>query len=155
MACGTGLREDAKYCDVCSAAVGSAAEPAEYKQVTVLFADVVHSMDIAAAVGAERLREIMTELVNRAARVVQRYGGTADKFTGDGIMALFGAPAALEDHAFRARVYPPGNPRRSQDPRQLGEATRRCRVATADRAEFRRSDRRSARLESIRLYRCG
>jgi adenylate cyclase len=70
--------------------------------VTVLFADVVHSMDIAAAVGAERLREIMTELVNRATVVVERYGGTVDKFTGDGIMAVFGAPVALEDHAFRA-----------------------------------------------------
>jgi class 3 adenylate cyclase len=68
----------------------------------VLFADVVHSMDIAAAVGAERLREIMTELVDRASAVVQRYGGTVDKFTGDGIMAVFGAPAALEDHAIRA-----------------------------------------------------
>ena len=70
--------------------------------MTVLFADVVHSMDIAAAVGAERLREIMAELVNRAAMVVQRYGGTVDKFTGDGIMAVFGAPVALEDHAVRA-----------------------------------------------------
>ena len=70
--------------------------------MTVLFADVVHSMDIAAAVGAERLREIMAELVNRAAVVVQRYGGTVDKFTGDGIMAVFGAPVALEDHAVRA-----------------------------------------------------
>ncbi len=80
----------------------SAAHPAEYKQVTVLFADVVGSMDIAAAVGAERLREIMTELVTRAAAVVQRYSGTVDKFTGDGIMAVFGAPAALEDHALRA-----------------------------------------------------
>jgi len=68
----------------------------------VLFADVVHSMDIAAAVGAERLREIMAELVNRASSVVQGYGGTVDKFTGDGIMAVFGAPVALEDHAFRA-----------------------------------------------------
>ena len=48
--------------------------------MTVLFADVVHSMDIAAAVGAERLREIMTDLVNRAAVVVQRYGGTVGKF---------------------------------------------------------------------------
>ena len=70
--------------------------------MTVLFADVVHSMDIAAAVGPERLREIMAELVDRAAAVVKRYGGTVDKFTGDGIMAVFGAPVALEDHAFRA-----------------------------------------------------
>ena len=70
--------------------------------MTVLFADVVHSMDMAAAVGPERLREIMAELVNRATAVVQRYGGTVDKFTGDGIMAVFGAPAALEDHALRA-----------------------------------------------------
>jgi adenylate cyclase len=70
--------------------------------VTVLFADVVHSMDIAAAVGAERLREIMAELLDRSAAVVKRYGGTVDKFTGDGIMAVFGAPIALEDHAFRA-----------------------------------------------------
>ena len=67
--------------------------------MTVLFADVVHSMDIAAAVGPERLREIMAELFDRCAAVVQRYGGTVDKFTGDGIMAIFGAPVALEDHA--------------------------------------------------------
>ncbi len=70
--------------------------------MTVLFADVVHSMDIAAAVGAERLREIMTELVDRCAAVVRRYGGTLDKFTGDGVMAVFGAPLALEDHAIRS-----------------------------------------------------
>ena len=73
---------------------------AEYKQVTVLFADVVRSMDIAAALDMERLREIMTELLERSAAVAQRYGGTVE-YTGDGVMALFGAPVALEDHAFR------------------------------------------------------
>ena len=100
--CGTELPPNSKFCNECGAAVATATTPAEYKQVTVLFADVVHSMDIAATVGAERLREIMTELVGRAAAVVQRYGGTVDKFTGDGIMAVFGAPVALEDHATRA-----------------------------------------------------
>src|SRR6516225_8561259 len=100
--CGIELPQNAKFCLECGAAVSTAAKPAEYKQVTVLFADVVHSMDIAATVGAERLREIMTDLADRCAEVVQRYGGTVDKFTGDGIMAVFGAPAALEDHAIRA-----------------------------------------------------
>src|SRR6516164_10574249 len=101
-ACGVELRDGDKFCHECGASVTVSHKPAEYKQVTVLFADVVHSMDIAAAVGAERLREIMTELVDRATAVVKRYGGTVDKFTGDGIMAVFGAPAALEDHAVRA-----------------------------------------------------
>ena len=100
--CGTEPRENARFCDGCGSPIALATERAEYKQVTVLFADVVHSMDIAAAVGAERLREIMAELANRCAAVVQRYGGTVDKFTGDGIMAVFGAPVALEDHAIRA-----------------------------------------------------
>lgn len=101
-ACATELRAAAKFCFECGASAASTHRPAEYKQVTVLFVDVVHSMDIASAVGAERLREIMTELFNRCAAVVQRYGGTVDKFTGDGIMVVFGAPMALEDHAFRA-----------------------------------------------------
>ena len=80
-----------------------ATRSAEYKQVTVLFADVVRSMDIAATLDIERLREIMTEFVERSAAVVQRYGGTVEH-TGDGVMAIFGAPVALEDHAFRACV---------------------------------------------------
>ncbi|HTI75117.1 MAG TPA: AAA family ATPase, partial [Mycobacterium sp.] len=100
--CGTEPLSDARFCHGCGSAVAASDTPAEYKQVTVLFADVVHSMSIAAAVGAERLREIMAELVNRAMGVVQRYGATVDQFTGDGIMAVFGAPVALEDHALRA-----------------------------------------------------
>jgi len=62
---------------------------------------VVRSMDIAAALDMERLREVMTNLLERAAAVLRRYGGTVE-YNGDGVMALFGAPIALEDHAFRA-----------------------------------------------------
>jgi len=100
--CGTEPLENARFCHGCGSPVQDGDTHAEYKQVTVLFADVVHSMDIGATLGAERLREIMTNLVDRASAVVQQYGGTVDKFTGDGIMAVFGAPVALEDHAVRA-----------------------------------------------------
>lgn len=91
--CGTETLDNARFCHHCGAPVRDGASRAEYKQVTVLFADVVRSMDIAATVGTERLREIMVDLANRCAAVVRRYGGTVDKFTGDGIMAVFGAPA--------------------------------------------------------------
>jgi class 3 adenylate cyclase len=100
--CGTELPPDSRFCNKCGSPVAQATQSAEYKQVTVLFTDVVHSMDIAAAVGAEQLREIMAQLADRCAAVVQRYGGTVNQFTGDGIMAVFGAPVALEDHAVRA-----------------------------------------------------
>ena len=100
-ACGTGLRDGAKFCSDCGAPTAISGDGAKYKQVTVLFADVVRSMDLAAAVDMERLREIMSELVERLARIVRRYGGTVE-YNGDGVMALFGAPLALEEHASRA-----------------------------------------------------
>src|SRR6202040_1052529 len=100
--CGTEPLENARFCHGCGSPVQDGNTRAEYKQVTVLFADVVRSMDIAAAVGAERLREVMADVADRCATVVQRFGGTVDKFTGDGVMAVFGAPVALEDHAVRA-----------------------------------------------------
>jgi class 3 adenylate cyclase len=121
--------EDARFCHSCGSPITATTRPAEYKQVTVLFADVVHSMDIAAVVDAERLREIMTELFDRTAKVVHRYGGTVDKFTGDGVMALFGAPVA------------PGGPRAAGMLGRLGYPARdcpdrRCRNATASGPEL-------------------
>ena len=99
--CGAELRAGDKFCHGCGSPVAEPDTHAEYKQVTVLFADVVRSMAIAAALDVERLREIVTELVERSAAVVCRYGGSVE-FTGDGVMAVFGAPVALEDHAVRA-----------------------------------------------------
>ena len=74
--CGTEPLEDARFCHGCGSPVQDAGIRAEYKQVTVLFADVVRSMDLAAAVGAERLREIMADVAGRYAAVVRRYDGT-------------------------------------------------------------------------------
>ena len=76
--CGTEPLENARFCHSCGSPIDDSDAHAEYKQVTVLFADVVHSMYIASVVGAERLREIMAELVNITTAVVKRYGGTVE-----------------------------------------------------------------------------
>lgn len=102
--CGNDLRARSRFCDVCGSPLAPLTATGEHKHVTVLFADVVGSMRLAAELDPERLREIMNDLFNRSATVVQRYHGTMDKFTGDGLMALFGAPMALEDHALRACI---------------------------------------------------
>jgi class 3 adenylate cyclase/tetratricopeptide (TPR) repeat protein len=74
----------------------------ERKQVTVLFADVKGSMDLAERQDPEQWRRIMQGFFSILADEVRRFEGTVDKFTGDGIMAVFGAPIAHEDHARRA-----------------------------------------------------
>src|SRR6266536_3137720 len=79
-----------------------AALEGERKQVTVLFADVKGSMDLAEKVDPEEWYRIMDRLFQILSDGVHRFEGTVDKFTGDGIMAIFGAPIAHEDHARRA-----------------------------------------------------
>ncbi len=74
----------------------------ERKQVTVLFADVMGSMDLAEQQDPEEWRKIMRRFFSILAEAVERFDGTVDKFTGDGIMAVFGAPVAYEDHPRRA-----------------------------------------------------
>jgi adenylate cyclase len=77
-------------------------DEAERKQVTVLFADVSGSMDLAEQQDPEEWRKVMQRFFSILAAAVTKFEGTVDKFTGDGIMAVFGAPIAHEDHARRA-----------------------------------------------------
>ncbi len=74
----------------------------ERKQVTVLFADVKGSMDLAEQVDAEAWHGILDRFFQILTEGVHRFEGTVNQYTGDGIMALFGAPIAHEDHAQRA-----------------------------------------------------
>src|SRR5262249_31686987 len=79
-----------------------AALEGERKQVTVLFADLKGSMELLADRDPEEARKILDPVLERMIEGVHRYEGTVNQVMGDGIMALFGAPVAHEDHAVRA-----------------------------------------------------
>jgi class 3 adenylate cyclase len=79
-----------------------AALEGERKQVTVLFADLKGSMELLADRDPEEARKILDPVLERMMDAVHRYEGTVNQVMGDGIMALFGAPVAHEDHAVRA-----------------------------------------------------
>ena len=74
----------------------------ERKQVTVLFADLKGSMELLADRDPEEARQLLDPVLERMMAAVHRYEGTVNQVMGDGIMALFGAPIAHEDHALRA-----------------------------------------------------
>ncbi len=106
--CGQESAPHAKFCVQCAAPLPAAvaAERAggedERRRVTVLFADIVSSMQLVASRDAEDARAILEPVVHAMMEAVHRYGGTVNQNLGDGIMALFGAPLAHEDHALRA-----------------------------------------------------
>jgi class 3 adenylate cyclase len=79
-----------------------AALEGERKQVTVLFADLKSSMELLADRDPEEARQLLDPVLERMMAAVHRYEGTVNQVMGDGIMALFGAPIAHEDHAVRA-----------------------------------------------------
>jgi class 3 adenylate cyclase len=79
-----------------------AALEGERKQVTVLFADLKGSMELLADRDPEEARNLLDPVLERMMEAVHHYEGTVNQVMGDGIMALFGAPVAHEDHAVRA-----------------------------------------------------
>ena len=82
-----------------------AALEGERKQVTVLFADLKASMELLADRDPEEARKILDPVLEMMMEAVHRYEGTVNQVMGDGIMALFGAPVAHEDHAVRACLF--------------------------------------------------
>jgi class 3 adenylate cyclase/tetratricopeptide (TPR) repeat protein len=128
-ACGRPNPSDASFCNGCGQRLRDAAPPAsperaprdytpkhlaekilhgksalegERKQVTVLFADVKGSMDLSEQVDAEEWHRVLNRFFEILTDGVHRFEGTVNQYTGDGIMALFGAPITHEDHAQRA-----------------------------------------------------
>src|SRR6267143_4765333 len=76
--------------------------PGEMRQVTVLFCGIVGSTPLSERLGPEAMRDLVSSFLESGLAEVHRYGGSAPQFTGDGFMALFGAPVTYEDHVQRA-----------------------------------------------------
>jgi class 3 adenylate cyclase/tetratricopeptide (TPR) repeat protein len=124
--CGRDLPAGARFCDGSGTALGApadrdaasprsvpghladkilrtrAAMEGERKHVTVLFGDVKGSMELVAERDPEEARGLLDGVLERMMEAIHRYDGTVNQLMGDGVMALFGAPLALEDHAVRA-----------------------------------------------------
>ncbi len=101
--CGAENREGARFCDACGAALAEAAPVREVRKVvTVLFCDVTGSTALGERIDPESLRHVMARYFETAKAIVERHGGTVEKFIGDAVMAVFGVPAVHEDDALRA-----------------------------------------------------
>jgi class 3 adenylate cyclase/tetratricopeptide (TPR) repeat protein len=101
--CGHENSEGAKFCEECGFSFASAARAREQrKTVTVLFCDVTGSTSLGESVDPEALRGLLARYFERMKAIVDRHGGTVEKFIGDAVMAVFGVPVLHEDDALRA-----------------------------------------------------
>jgi len=101
--CGAENRPGARFCDSCGAPLAAAAPAREVRKVvTVLFCDVTGSTALGERIDPESLRHVMARYFETARAVVERHGGSVEKFIGDAVMAVFGVPAVHEDDALRA-----------------------------------------------------
>jgi class 3 adenylate cyclase len=102
-ACGHEIPEGAKFCPECGAPVARASAPREQrKTVTVLFCDVAGSTELGESTDPEALRAHLARYFERMKEIVERHGGSVEKFIGDAVMAVFGVPVVHEDDALRA-----------------------------------------------------
>jgi class 3 adenylate cyclase len=159
-ACGTTVPLGRKFCGGCGQPLSTADAPAprfaapdaytprhlaekiltskaalegERKQVTVLFADVVGFSTLSERLDPEIVHTIMDGCFELLTRAVHRYEGTINQFTGDGIMALFGAPITHEDQRDPSAPGRPGDPDGPGRVRRRGPAALRAALPDADR----------------------
>jgi len=110
--CGSENLPENNFCGRCAAPLdraqhdrpedATAMPSGELKRVSILFCDLVDSTRMAESLGPEKMHELVRWFIDTALAAVKRYEGTVPQFSGDGFLALFGAPIAREDHAQRA-----------------------------------------------------
>jgi class 3 adenylate cyclase/tetratricopeptide (TPR) repeat protein len=97
-------REAARFCEACGSPLTAGPSPSrqQRKTVTVLFCDLTGSTALGETLDPERLRALLARYFERMKAIVERYGGSVEKFIGDAVMAVFGVPVVHEDDALRA-----------------------------------------------------
>ncbi|HEY2771162.1 MAG TPA: adenylate/guanylate cyclase domain-containing protein [Solirubrobacteraceae bacterium] len=113
-ACGADAEPDDRFCATCGSALGETtagsvtesladvAHVSERRLVSILFADLVGFTSMSEHRDPEEVRELLSEYFERSRELIERYGGTVEKFIGDAVMAVWGTPVAREDDAERA-----------------------------------------------------
>src|SRR5688572_28173359 len=100
--CGQENPQGARFCNACGAPLAADAPAAVRKTVTVLFCDLVGSTSLGDRADPEVLRELMGGYHRELRTILERHGGSVEKFVGDAAMAVFGIPQVHEDDALRA-----------------------------------------------------
>ena len=101
--CGRGNRDGAQFCDACGSPLTVASPGREVrKTVTIVRCDLTGSTALGEKLDSEIFRRVLARYFTEAQAIVERHGGTVEKFIGDAVMAVFGIPAVHEDDALRA-----------------------------------------------------
>ena len=101
--CGKELPGEFPFCPFCGAALAAAPEAREQRKVvTVLFCDVTGSTELGEKLDPETLRALLARYFEQMKAIIERHGGSVEKFIGDAVMAVFGVPVVHEDDALRA-----------------------------------------------------
>ena len=100
--CGREVPQEFSFCPGCGAPLAEPTPSGARRTVTILFSDIVGSTQLGERLDPERLQIVLTRYFDAMRGVIERHGGTVEKFIGDAVMAVFGVPRVREDDALRA-----------------------------------------------------